>query len=279
MPKDVLRAIAVLMILVLPGCATMNDQQTNGTYDPLQPMNRAFYHFNSEANRWVMTPVSNAYMAVTPRPVRGSLTNFFDNVGYPNVILNDFLQGRVVQGASDIGRFVVNSTLGMLGFFDVAGRLGLKSHTEDAGLTLARWGVPRGPYLVLPFIGPDTMRNTPDIALSVFTNVLYYVGNPIVTVPLSIISVINTRANATNEIEYVRRNAVDPYVFTRDAYLQHRNYLIHGKHLGLSSVEKLMLPPGMPVPAPAKPRTDPPLKLPRPWPGRAAIRRPPVPGE
>ncbi|MDA8389219.1 MAG: VacJ family lipoprotein [Gammaproteobacteria bacterium] len=269
--------MAGLMILVLSGCATMTGRPAGGVDDPLEPMNRAFYHFNSEADRWVMTPVSNAYVAVTPKPVRGSLTNFFDNVSYPNVIVNDFLQGRVVQGASDIGRFVVNSTLGMLGFFDVAGRLGLKAHTEDAGLTLARWGVPRGPYLVLPFVGPDTLRNTPSIAFSIFTNVLYYVGNAAVTVPLSIISVINTRANATNEIEYVRRNAVDPYIFTRDAYLQHRNYLIHGKHLGLNSVEQLMLPPGTPVPTPGKPRVDPPLKLPRPWPKRAAIRRPPVP--
>ncbi len=279
MPKGLLRAAAGILVMALCGCAGMASRPGGGVDDPLEPMNRVFYQFNSEADRLVMRPVSNAYKAVTPKPVRGSLTNFFDNVSYPNVILNDLLQGRIDQGASDIGRFVVNSTLGMLGFFDVAGRLGLKAHMEDAGLTLARWGVPRGPYLVLPFVGPDTLRNTPNLALSILTNVFYYVGNAEVTVPLSIISLVNTRANESREIEYVRRNAVDPYVYTRNAYLQHRNYLLHGKHLGLNSVEQLMLPPGTAVPTPSPPRSDPPMKLPPSWPTRTAITRPPVPGE
>ncbi|MDA8190828.1 MAG: VacJ family lipoprotein, partial [Gammaproteobacteria bacterium] len=160
----------------------------------------------------------------------------------------------------DIGRFVVNSTIGLFGLFDVATPLGLKAHVEDAGLTLGRWGVGRGPYLVLPFVGPDTLRNTPSLVMGIFTNVLYYVGVPALTVPLTVVDVINARANASASLRYVRENAVDKYVFTRDAYLQHRDYLQDDGHLPLKAVEQMMLPP-TPAPAPADP---PPLADPPP---------------
>ncbi|MHB1513116.1 MAG: MlaA family lipoprotein [Acidiferrobacter sp.] len=262
-------------LLLVAGCAT-----TSGP-DPLRPMNRRFYAFNSDTDRLLMSPVARMYKTVTPKPLRASLTNFFHNVAYPDVIVNDFLQGRIGQGAGDIGRFVVNSTLGLLGLFDVATPLGLKAHVEDAGLTLGRWGVGRGPYLVLPFVGPDTLRNTPSLLMGIFTNVLYYVGNSAITVPLTVFDVINARANASSSLRYMRENAVDQYVFARDAYLQHRNYLQDGGHLPLKAVEQLMFPPG---PAPV-PRDPPPLADPAPVvrlivtvPGRAPVAiRPPAP--
>jgi len=231
-------AILCLALLLLAGCAS-----TGGGVDPLKPMNRRFYEFNNDADRLIMKPVAHVYKRVAPAPLRASLTHFFRNVAYPNVIVNDLLQGRFQQSASDVGRFVVNSTIGVFGLFDVATPLGLKAHKEDAGLTLARWGVGRGPYLVLPFIGPDTLRNTPSLVLGIFTNVLFYVGNSALTVPLTIFDVLNTRANLSSSIRYVDENALDPYVFTRDAYLQHRNYLLYGGHLPLKAVEDMMLPP------------------------------------
>ncbi|MHB8252538.1 MAG: MlaA family lipoprotein [Acidiferrobacter sp.] len=228
--------------LLLTGCATTTGGG-GGQVDPLEPMNRQFYAFNSAADRLVMTPVAHMYTKVAPKPLRASLTHFFRNVAYPDVIVNDFLQGRLSQGASDIGRFLVNSTVGVFGLFDVASHVGLKAHKEDAGLTLAHWGVGRGPYLVLPFVGPDTLRNTPSLLMGVVTNVLFYVGNAALTVPLTVFDVINTRANASASLRYVRENAVDAYIFTRDGYLQHRNYLLHGGHLPLKAVEDMMLPP------------------------------------
>ena len=174
------RVLGLGCLLFLGGCATA------GGPDPFAPMNRRFYAFNSAADRLIMSPVAHAYKTATPKPLRASLTNFFHNVAYPDVIVNDFLQGRLGQGVDDIGRFVANSTIGLFGLFDVATPLGLKAHVEDAGLTLGRWGVPRGPYLVLPFVGPDTLRNTPSLVMGIFTNVLYYVGVPAVTVPLTV---------------------------------------------------------------------------------------------
>ncbi|WP_168185561.1 VacJ family lipoprotein [Acidiferrobacter sp. SPIII_3] len=275
MRRAVARVLALAGLLLLAGCAT------TGGPDPLAPMNRRFYAFNSATDRLIMSPVARMYKTVTPKPLRASLTNFFHNVAYPDVIVNDFLQGRLGQGVDDIGRFVVNSTIGLFGLFDVATPLGLKAHVEDAGLTLGRWGVGRGPYLVLPFVGPDTLRNTPSLVMGIFTNVLYYVGAPALTVPLTVFDVINARANASASLRYVRENAVDKYVFTRDAYLQHRNYLQDGGHLPLKAVEQMMMPPG-PAPAPADP---PPLADPAPRsrvvmtvPGRPDVAiRPPVP--
>ncbi|WP_297394425.1 VacJ family lipoprotein [Acidiferrobacter sp.] len=270
------RVLGLGCLLFLGGCATA------GGPDPFAPMNRRFYAFNSATDRLIMSPVARAYKTVAPKPLRASLTNFFHNVAYPDVIVNDFLQGRLGQGVDDIGRFVANSTIGLFGLFDVATPLGLKAHVEDAGLTLGRWGVPRGPYLVLPFVGPDTLRNTPSLVMGIFTNVLYYVGVPAVTVPLTVFDVINARANASASLRYVRENAVDQYVFTRDAYLQHRNYLQDNGHLSLKAVEQMMLPPG-PAPAPPDP---PPLANPAPparvvvtIPGKPDVAiRPPAPG-
>lgn len=267
---------SAVIVMLATGCASVPGRSH---VNPFAPMNRAFYDFNRTTNRIVMTPVAHAYEDVTPRPLRLSFTNFFHNVTYPNVIVNDFLQGRLRQGVSDIGRFVVNSTIGVLGLVDVATPLGLKAHYEDAGLTLARWGVPRGPYLVLPFVGPDTARNLPNLVTSIFGNVLYYLGSAPLTVPMAVLSIINERANASRSLQYVRENAVDSYVFTRDAYLQHRNYLLYRRHLPLKAVEQMMLPPGSHVPStsPGPPADPPPLRGPRPWPRATAIVHPPVP--
>lgn len=234
-----------------------------------------------------MAPVARMYKAAAPKPLRASLTHFLRNVAYPNVIVNDFLQGKLAQGGSDIGRFVVNSTIGVFGLFDVARRLGLKAHTEDAGLTLAHWGVGRGPYLVLPFVGPDTLRNTPSLLMSIVTNVLFYVGNAAVTVPLTVFDAINTRANAGSSLRYVRENAVDSYVFTRNAYLQHRDYLFDGGHLPLKAVEDLMFPASLTTKPADRPHDPPPMAISygrpkkrdnKPFMAGGIVLRPPLPG-
>jgi phospholipid-binding lipoprotein MlaA len=221
-------ALCLTLLLVVSGCATTPSSEGSG--DPLEPMNRHIYKFNDKLDKAVLKPVADFYVRVTPEPVRNSVSHFFDNVKYPNVILNDFLQGKLQNGLDDIGRFTVNTTMGIVGLFDVASKMGMKPHDEDFGQTLGWWGSPAGPYLVLPLLGPNTVRDSPDLVVSTVTNVLFYVPTAAVTIPLSVLGVIDMRARASNAIRFVNEAALDPYVFTREAYLQRRVFLIYDGH-------------------------------------------------
>lgn len=223
-----LRAAALLACAWLAGCATAPAGVSDR--DPLQPFNRKVYTFNDSFDRHIMTPVANGYKRVTPRPVRTSVSKFYNNLTYPDVILNDFLQGKLGDGIGDSARFLINSTVGLLGLFDPASRVGLRPHMEDTGQTLAVWGVPQGPYLVVPFAGPNTTRDLPDLATLTVTNALFYVANPYVTVPLALLGFIDYRVQAESSINFVNEAALDPYLFVREAYLQHRAFLIYDGH-------------------------------------------------
>lgn len=214
--------LALLGSLMLGGCATA-PPPTHPSYDPWEPFNRDMYQFNDSLDRHIMKPAADAYVKVTPSPVRRSIRNFFDNAAYPNVVVNDLLQGEFKQGMNDTTRFLVNSTLGIGGLFDLVP----PANNNDTGITLAHWGVPAGPYLVLPFLGPYTTRDTPDIPVSLVTNALFYISNPAVTIPLTVLNAISYRASQSQAIEMVRQSALDPYLFVREAYLQRRNFLIY----------------------------------------------------
>jgi phospholipid-binding lipoprotein MlaA len=224
LPPATLAMTALLLVVVLAGCASVPAGTSD--YDPIEPVNRKSYAFNDALDRHVLKPVAATYIRVTPQPVRTAFVHFFDNVAYLNVILNDFLQGKVKQGFSDSGRFVVNTTIGVLGLFDPATGMGLPAHDEDLGQTFAVWGTPQGAYLVLPFFGPDTVRNTPNLGLATVTNLLFYIGNPWVSIPLGVLDIISTRAQANAALEMVQQAALDPYIFVREGYLQRRQYLI-----------------------------------------------------
>ncbi len=226
--RSLAEAALCLTLLLGSGCATTPPGE--GTYDPIEPMNRRIYKFNDTIDKAVLKPVADFYVRVTPQPVRTSVSNFFNNVAYPNVILNDFLQGKLPQFLDDVGRFTVNSTLGIGGLFDVATQMGMKPHEEDLGITLGTWGSPQGAYLVLPLLGPNTVRDAPNLVLAAVTNGLFYIGTAAVTIPLSVLGVIDTRAKASNAIRFVNEAALDPYVFTREAYVQRRIFLIYGGH-------------------------------------------------
>ena len=133
----------------------------NDQGDPLEVLNRPIYHANDILDKYVGEPVSRVYINYTPAPIRSSISNFFDHITYPNVVLNAFLQGKGKQGLEDSSRFLINTTFGLCGLFDPATPLGLKAHNEDFGQTMAVWGVGKGPYLVLPLVGPNTIRNIP----------------------------------------------------------------------------------------------------------------------
>ena len=189
--------------------------------DPYEGFNRSMHGFNMKIDSWFLKPVATGYKEVTPVFVQSRVTNFFTNLKGINVVLNDLLQGKVDQGASDLGRFTTNSTLGVLGLFDVATDLGIESHNEDFGQTLAVWGVGEGSYLVLPIMGPTTTR---DGAAVVFDRA----ANPGTYVPgVGIVEGINDRANAQGALNFIDEAALDPYVFMRESYLQYRANLVN----------------------------------------------------
>jgi phospholipid-binding lipoprotein MlaA len=165
-----------------------------------------------------------------PNPVQRSIGNFYDNVAYPNVILNDFLQGKIQQGFEDSLRFVINSTVGGAGLFDVATPMGLPQHDEDFGQTLGVWGVSTGSYLFVPLIGPSTYRDVPGLPVSLFTNVLFYAGTfagGAFAAPITILSIIEKRARLTGPMRIRDQAAIDPYLFVREGFLQQRKHLIY----------------------------------------------------
>jgi phospholipid-binding lipoprotein MlaA len=217
--------VLLLVLTLLSGCATTPPGEE--AYDPIEPFNRDAYRFNDSLDKTVLKPVASTYVDITPDPIRIAVSNFFDNIGYLNAVLNQFLQGKFREGGSDAGRFVINSTLGILGLFDVATPMGFPKHEEDFGQTLGVWGAGSGAYLMIPLLGPSTVRDAPGWPVTAVTNVLFYVSNPAVTVPLSILGVIDARARATGAFEFVEVAALDPYIFIREAYLQRRTFLIY----------------------------------------------------
>ena len=221
---DLVKVIgAILMVCLGAGCATT--QVSNGDPDPLEPVNRVSFDFTETIDKALIKPVAEIYVDVTPELMRTGITNFFDNLAYLNVILNSFLQGKLDQGLSDATRFIFNSTIGLAGLVDVATPMGLPEHEEDFGQTLAVWGAGGGAYLYIPMSGPNSARDLPDMATSTFTNPLFYVSG--VFWPLTVVKLINTRANLIEATNIRDEAAVDPYSFTREAYLQKRRYLIY----------------------------------------------------
>lgn len=210
---------------LLGGCASAPKQVPN--HDPWEGMNRKIYEFNRVLDKYAVKPVADTYVKVTHISIRNRITNFFTNLTGINVFLNDFLQGKFKQGFADTTRFVMNTTFGILGLFDIASDFGLPQHEEDLGQTLAVWGVGQGPYLVLPLFGPYTLRNTPGLVFGFYTNPLFLVEDLKITVPLAALGVVDLRARLEGTLQFIDEAAVDPYAFAREAYLQRRKFLIY----------------------------------------------------
>src|SRR4051812_24554260 len=219
-----LRAVVLIaVVLVCGGCA-----QNPANPDPWEKANRVFFVFDGGLDRYAFEPVAKAYVKVIPKPIRVGIGNGFDNLGYGDVIVNDFLQGRWKLGFQDAARMGINSTIGVAGIFDVATKWGLKSHENDLGVTLGKWGLGPGPYLVLPLFGPSTFRDAPDIGFSLLMDPTFWLDLPLsISLPLAAADAVDTRARETGAIRFVNSAALDPYVFTRELYLRHRQELIH----------------------------------------------------
>jgi phospholipid-binding lipoprotein MlaA len=221
-----LTSLAATALLAMTPIAALAEEDNNNV-DPLEPINRKIYAFNDTVDRYFFRPVGKGYNFVLPQPIRNGVGNFFDHWTYPVTIVNGFLQGKFRQGTEDTVRFVFNTTFGLLGFFDPATKGGLTKHTEDFGLTFARWGIPQGPYVVIPVLGPFTARSGIGILGNIQVNPVMQIDNSSVRTKLVIAWFIESRAALIGPDETVQ-DAYDPYMFLRDAYLQNRDYLLNG---------------------------------------------------
>ena len=212
-----------LWLLILGGCAT------NDPRDPLEPMNRAVYKFNDVLDKTIVRPVAEAYKNVLPQFVRTGVTNFFNNLYDVLVALNNLLQGKLPEAASDVGRVAVNTTVGVGGLIDVATKIGLEKHNEDFGQTLGRWRVNDGPYLQLPLFGPSSFRDGLGRFVDFKLDPVYWTWYHDVATrnSLWVLNIVSTRANLLDATDLLEKAALDPYEFQRDAYLQHRHNLIY----------------------------------------------------
>ena len=214
-----------LLLTLLSGCATTGGEESGN--DPWEPMNRQFHRLNNTLDDTILRPISEGYVAITTAWIRQGVTNFFDNAAYPNVILNDFLQGKIEQGFEDTMRLVFNTTFGIGGLIDFSSAAGLPAHDEDLGQTFAVWGLDEMAYLEVPLVGPNSVRDVPNVPLSVFLNLTSFINADPVSLSLFALNVINARASLSSAIALRDRSALDPYVFTREAYRQRRQFLIY----------------------------------------------------
>ncbi len=212
--------------MMVGGCAST--QYVANERDPWQGFNRTMYGFNDGLDRALLKPAAKGYKAIAPDFVETGVCNFFDNLDDVSVAVNNLLQGKVSNSFSDIGRLVVNSTIGILGLFDVASPMGLTKHDEDFGQTLGVWGMDSGPYIMWPIFGPSTLRDSPSLVVDkVLLNPLTYVeiktGERIAVVALDVVSV---RAELLSLEETVDEISTDRYTFIREAYLDRREFLV-----------------------------------------------------
>lgn len=215
-------ALAFAATGLLAGCATSGNPK-----DPIEGFNRAMFAFNEGLDSAVIKPVATGYEAVLPSPVRTGVTNFFGNIADLLIGVNNLLQGKAPEAFSDLGRVVINSTIGLLGVFDIASDAGLEKHTEDFGQTFGRWGVGNGAYVVIPVFGPRTARDTVGLVLDVAADPVTHVRPNAARNVSLVLRAVNDRANLLPADKVIDEAALDKYSYIRDAYLQRRRNLIH----------------------------------------------------
>jgi phospholipid-binding lipoprotein MlaA len=214
------------LVALLSGCAGTPKNPD----DPWEGFNRANFAFNDRLDRYVLKPVAQGYDAVTPTPVRAGVSNFFANLEDLWIGANNLLQGKPGQAASDVGRFLLNSTVGVFGLIDVASPMGLDKHNEDLGQTLAVWGVGDGPYVVLPIFGPRTLRDATTLGAENWLLEVDLVGRvyPVRTRnSLRALRLVETRAAFLPAEKVLDQAALDKYNYLKSAYLQRRRNLVY----------------------------------------------------
>ena len=218
---------ALCSLLALGACASQPANETAGSpADPWEPVNRPIYAFNNGLDKVLLRPLAKGYEFIFPQFVRTGIGNFSTNLRTPMVGINNLLQGKGSAAASDLGRFLLNSSVGVLGLFDVATEAGLDSHDEDFGQTLAVWGMPSGPYLTVPFFGPSTLRDAIATPLNIASDPLMYYENTSARDKINAVRLIDLRQRLF-AAEALIKESPDRYVTLRESFLQRREYLIY----------------------------------------------------
>jgi phospholipid-binding lipoprotein MlaA len=226
-------ALAAMLALsaALAGCASLPKGEKRDPRDRFERFNRSIYAFNTTADHLLLRPVARGYVKITPAPVRTSVHNFLDNLAYTKTIINDFLEGKWQDGGTDTARLVLNTTIGIGGLFDPASKAGLDRHHTDFGQTLGIWGVPSGPYLLLPILGPSTVRDAIGLLPDEYTTLPAYIRPVWIPWTIGAMYGVDVRVGLLDEDKLIE-SAYDPYAFVRNVWLQRREYLIHGDTSG-----------------------------------------------
>ncbi len=206
--------------------------------DPLEKYNRKVYAFNAALDKAVVKPLAQGYVAVIPRPIRIGVGNLVGHLAYPNTILNNLLQGKLAEGGRDVLRFTLNSVVGIGGLLDPATQLGLLKNDEDFGQTLGKWGVPSGPYLMLPLMGTSTLRDAPTLWVDSRTDLRVYLNDEETRRTLIALRILDTRVGIF-PADVALGQAFDGYAFVRDAYLQRREYKVRDGNVPAQEEEPL----------------------------------------
>lgn len=225
MPRLPRALFALPLLALLTACATLPANHTPDPRDPLERVNRGTFAFNQTLDKAVLRPVVRGYKKVTPKFVRTGISNFFSNAEYPVVMVNNLLQAKFGPAANDLGRFLLNTTLGIGGLLDPATAAGFDRNNEDFGQTLGRWGVAPGPYLMVPLLGPYTLRDGIGSLADDFAEPRHYLEDDSTRYTLWAAGQLDRRAGLS-ETDAIIDRAGDPYAFVRSAYLQRRQYLV-----------------------------------------------------
>jgi phospholipid-binding lipoprotein MlaA len=230
-PMRVLRtfpgAAAIAMVALLTGCATVPPNAGQDPRDPLESLNRQVFEFNEGLDKAFLKPLAQVYDKVLPVPVQECLSNGFSNLREPSNALNNLLQGKGGDAVNDVCRFAVNTTVGLLGCFDVASRMGLERHREDFGQTLGVWGAGNGPFLVLPLFGPSSVRDAAGLGVETVLDVNFWLENVSVRNIIFGVRTVNARHELLKADDLISGAALDKYTFVRDGYLQRRRNLVY----------------------------------------------------
>lgn len=221
LPMPLTRVPILILAMLAAGCTSVPAEYRDPS-DPLEGYNRGMHQFNTDFDNAFLKPVAKAYQAVTPEPVDRGVTNFFNNIADVTSAVNNLLQFKLSRFGSDVGRVAVNSTVGIAGLFDVATNVGLPSYKEDFGQTLGYWGAYESPYLVLPLIGPSTVRDTVGFAGDTFIDPFFSLNKNEIYWGFVTLRVVDRRADLLTASKILEEAALDPYAFTRDAFLQRR---------------------------------------------------------
>ena len=224
--------LAVAATVSLAGCAGPNPR------DPYESYNRAVFNFNDKVDEYALKPTATVYKNVTPSFVQTGVNNFFGNLADVWTAANNLLQGKVGDGMSDLMRVAFNSTFGLLGVLDIASEAGLQKHKEDFGQTLGSWGVPSGPYLVLPLLGPSTVRDTAALPVDITADPWQYKDPVNVRNTGTVLRVVDQRAALLDASSLLEDAALDRYEFVRDGWMQRRNSQVYDGEDGPKDKQK-----------------------------------------